>query len=37
MLGTDRKGALRGLGHLDFVHSILPFDLAQGGEPAEPF
>ena len=25
------------LGHLNFGDSNLPFDLAQGGEPVEPF
>ena len=25
------------LGHLDFGHLILPFDVAQGGELVEPF
>ena len=25
------------LGHLDLGHSILPFDVAQGGELVEPF
>jgi hypothetical protein len=33
----DRKAVPSSLDHLDFGHSILPFDLAQGGEPAEPF
>ena len=37
MVLMDRKDAPHGLGHLDFGHSILPFDLAQGGEPVEPF
>jgi hypothetical protein len=37
MVLPDREYAPHGLGHLDFGHSILPFDFAQGGELVEPF
>jgi hypothetical protein len=29
---TDLKDSKSRFGHLDFCHSILPFDFAQGGE-----
>ncbi len=32
-----KENVVEGLDHLDFGHSVLPFDSAQGGEPVEPF
>jgi hypothetical protein len=32
MVLIDRKDSPHGLGHSGFGHSILPFDLTQGGE-----
>jgi hypothetical protein len=36
MLLIDRAGPLHSFGHLNFGHSILPFDFAQDGELVEP-
>jgi hypothetical protein len=33
----EREAVPHSLGHLDFDHSILPFDFVQGGELVEPF
>jgi hypothetical protein len=33
----NRNPAAQGFGHLNLDHWKLPFDVAQGGEPVEPF